>query len=176
MNTQTKLNKRGVPVLERLIQAGRVTFDESCLNTAAPDIDKSIEEAARILLEQRLENGRSLFPGRSSREIISTEEVMEVRWARHRKKCERIAAVRLLLFPLMDLTCSDWQEKFIGGLLAETFMLESDYESAFFWLAVSYPSPHYRASSNLNETRGRVHGFGRYLPRVLKTPESTPSS
>lgn len=176
MKTQTKIKKRGLPVLARLIQAGGVTFDETVSQTAAPDITKNIEEAGRILLEQRLENGRSLFPDRTSREIISTEEVMEVTRARHRKKCERIAAARLLLFPLMDLTLSDWQEKFVGGLLAETFMLESDYESAFFWLAVSYPSPHYKAPSNLNETRGRVRGFGRYLPRVRKAPGSTLSS
>lgn len=175
MTTHTKINKRGLAVLETLIQAGSVSFDESVSDTTPPDIDKRIEEANRILLEQRLENSRALFPNRSEREIISTEEVMEVTRARHMKKRARIAAARLLLLPLMDMTCNDSQEKFIGGLLAETFMLELDHESAFYWLAVSYPSPHYKAPSNLNEARSTVKGFGRYLPRVIKTPENTPA-
>ena len=168
MTTQTKINKRGLPVFERLIQSGCVTFAETA-ETAQPDITRVIEEVARILLEQRLENDRTPTPYRGSGPIVSTEEYMEWRRCRHRNKCNRIAAARQLLLPLLDSTCSDWQEKFIGGFLAETFMLESDYQSAFFWLAVSYPSPHYRAPANLNEARSKVSGFGVYLPRVLKT-------
>ena len=159
-HTRTFVNANGLPVLERRIREGLHTFD---MEPTDPELKLTPEErliryvrttgravpptetqimpaifaAEDLLRKQRYEDQwRSRIHLYFDR-YVSTEEYVEMSMTKGREKRERIEDVRCLLIALMGSDIDAWNMKNVYAILGETFILEEDYESAYFWLSMA---------------------------------------
>jgi hypothetical protein len=181
MNTRTYINKRGLPVLERLIRNGLVTIEIPFSELSseeiwarhgrylfckaqlpAEEIRESIFLAESLLHKQEDEDTRCYS---WETRFMPTMEHVDFAVKLANEKSVRLTEVRCLLAALMDEQLDSLNVKYVAALLGESYMMERDFESAHFWLSMAVDGPYFatrkkmvEATTKAEERRSSVLG------------------
>jgi len=175
MTTRTYINAHGLSALEAVIRGGQLQFAETgsdvCFLYRSPE-EKLVQlarrtyqpephsdtvttpaiEAAQYLIRLQYEEEAWCSDSNLRRHRVEgTEDYIELAVKMARQKKERLSEIRSLLESVINSESGKGHLKHACALLGETFILDSDYESAFFWLRFAHAGP-YRSTQHMLDT------------------------
>jgi hypothetical protein len=178
MRTRTYLKESGLAVLQGVI-AGRLQFAETGSYVASiyQTTDERLVEIARDLYTKEPVTNTALIPAiaaahyllilqgsedqwrydlRLRQALNSTEGYVEIAVTKAREKKERLSDIRCVLAEFLRGEIDKPSMKYACALLGESYMLEDDFECAFFWLKLAHAGPYGSTQHMLDKSAARV--------------------